>query len=98
MQIVWTSVKLIVNLALSAAWGWSAWSFHQSLYKLRARQATENALLQVVKVYEAFVDHGDTSLSSWGGEEYPTLNQEAFLALYLVVGLYILILKRLGIE
>jgi hypothetical protein len=76
-------------------WGWSTWALYQSLYELRARQATESALMQVVKVYETLTE--DTSIRLWSGGD-SMLNREAYFSLYLVVGLYILILKHLGID
>jgi hypothetical protein len=94
-QLGWMCTKFVVYIAFSILWGWSTWALYQSLYELRARQATERALLQVVQVYEMLTD--DTSLRLWSGGD-SLLNKEAFFSLYLVVGLYILILKRLGID
>jgi hypothetical protein len=51
-------------------------------------------LLQVVKVYETLTE--DTSMRLWSDGD-SLLNREAYFSLYLVVGLYILILKHLGI-
>jgi hypothetical protein len=95
LRLGWMCTQFVVYLALSVFWGWSTWSLNQSLYELRARQATESALMQVVKVYETLTE--DTSVRLWSGGD-SLLNREAFFSLYLVVGLYILILKRLGID
>ena len=95
LQLGWISTQFVVYLALSAFWGCSTWALYQSLYELRARQATESALMQVVKVYETLTE--DTSVRLWCGGD-SLLNREAFFSLYLVVGFYILILKRLGID
>jgi hypothetical protein len=95
LQLGWISTQFVVYLALSAFWGCSTWALYQSLYELRARQATESALMQVVKVYETLTE--DTSVRLWCGGN-SLLNREAFFSLYLVVGFYILILKRLGID
>jgi hypothetical protein len=51
--------------------------------------------MQVVKVYETLTE--DTSMCLWSGGD-SLLNREAFISLYQVVGLYILILKHLGID
>jgi hypothetical protein len=95
LRLGWMSAQFVVYLLLSFLWGWSTWALYQSLYELRARQATESALMQVVKVYETLTE--DTSMRLWSGGD-SMLNREAYFSLYLMVGLYILILKHLGID
>lgn len=95
LRLAWICTQFVVYIALSFLWGWSTWALYQSLYELRARQATESALMQVVKVYETLTE--DTSMRLWSGGD-ALRNREAFFSLYLVVGLYILILKRFGID
>jgi hypothetical protein len=97
LRLGWMCTQFVVYLALSVFWGWSTWALYQSLYEFRARQATESALMQVVRVYETLADDTCTSTGLWSGGD-SLLNREAFFSLYLVVGLYILILKRLGID
>jgi hypothetical protein len=95
LRLGWICSRFVVYLALSVFWGWSTWALYQSLYELRARQATESTLMQVVKVYETLTE--DTSMCLWSGGD-SLLNREALFSLYVVVGLYILILKHLGID
>jgi hypothetical protein len=95
LRLGWMSTQFVVYLLLSFLWGWSTWALYQSLHELRARQATESTLMQVVKVYETLTE--DTSMRLWSGGD-SMLNREAYFLLYLVVGLYILILKHLGID
>jgi hypothetical protein len=95
LRLGWICTQFVVYIALSVFWVWSTWALYQSLYELRARQTTESALMQVVKVYETLTE--DTSMRLWSGDD-SLLNREAFISLYLVVGLYILILKHLGID
>jgi hypothetical protein len=96
LRLGWMSTQFVVYLLLSFLWGWSTRALYQSLYELRARQATETALMQVVKVYETLTED-TTSMRLWSGGD-SMLNREAYFSLYLVVGLYILILKYLGID
>jgi hypothetical protein len=95
LRLGWICTQFVVYLALSVCWVWSTWALYQSLYELRARQTTESALLQVVKVYETLTE--DMSMRLWSGDD-SLLNRDAFISLYLVVGLYILILKHLGFD
>jgi hypothetical protein len=95
LRLGWMCTQFVIYLALSVFWGWSTWALYKSLCQLRARQATESTLMQVVKVYETLTE--DTSMCLWSGGD-SLLNREAFISLYQVVGLYILILKHLGID